>query len=71
MRTLIPNIPMTPLIETIATFYHFYRLVEVDLPPFLNDFHLKITFVLDKEAFIFTLTHFPSLSYGGYFRYGV
>jgi hypothetical protein len=34
-------------------------------PPFIDDFHLKTTFVLDRKAFIFILTRFPSLSFGG------
>jgi hypothetical protein len=34
-------------------------------PPFIDDFHLKTTFVLDRKAFIFFLTRFPSLSFGG------
>jgi hypothetical protein len=53
---------MAPLAETITTIRHLHPLVGVDLPPFVDNFHLKINFVLDKEAFIFTLTRFPCLS---------
>jgi hypothetical protein len=53
---------VAPSVETIATFHHIHPLVEVDLPPFVNNFHPKMDLVLDKEAFIFALTHFPCLS---------
>jgi hypothetical protein len=39
-------------------------LVKDYFPPFVNDFHLEMDLVLDKEAFISTLTHFPHLSSG-------
>jgi len=29
---------MAPLVKTIATLHHLHPLVEVDLPPFVNDF---------------------------------
>jgi hypothetical protein len=37
-------------------------LAKVDLPPFIDDFHKKMDLVLDKEAFIFILTHSPCFS---------
>jgi hypothetical protein len=37
----------TPSSETIATLHHFHPLAEVDLPPFVDDFHLKTNLVLD------------------------
>jgi hypothetical protein len=47
-----------------VAFHHLHPLVEVDLPPFVNDFHLKMDFVLDIEAYIFVFMHLPSLSFG-------
>jgi len=44
------------------TFHHFHPLVEVDLPPFVDDFNLEMDLVLDREAFIYVLTHSPHLS---------
>jgi hypothetical protein len=37
-------------------------LVEVDLPPFVDDFNPKMDLVLDIEAFVFALMHSPRLS---------
>jgi hypothetical protein len=65
MRALAPNTLVAPSTKTIAAFHHLHPLSEVDLPPFINDFHLKTNLVLDKETFIFTLTHFPHLLSGG------
>jgi hypothetical protein len=50
MRALAPNIHAAPLAETIVTIRDFHPLVGVDLPPFINDFHLEIDFVLDSVA---------------------
>jgi hypothetical protein len=38
---------LAPLVETIATFQHLHPLAKVDLPPFVDDFHLEIDLVLD------------------------
>jgi hypothetical protein len=54
---------VAPSTETIATLHHFHPLVEVDLPPFVNDFNPKMDLILDKEAFISVLTHSPHLSF--------
>ncbi len=62
MRTLTPSIHVAPSVKTITAFCHLHQLAEVD---FVNDFHLERTFVLDKKAFISTLTRFPCLSSGG------
>jgi hypothetical protein len=58
MHTLAPNFLVAQLIETIATLHHFHPLIEVDFPPFVDDFIPKM-FVLDREAFIFALTRSP------------
>jgi hypothetical protein len=65
VHTLVPNTPRAPLVETIAALCHLHRLAEVDFPLFVNDFHLKITFVLEGKAFIFALTRFLGLSSSG------
>ncbi len=64
MRALAPNIPTTPLIETIAALCHLHPLVEVDHPPFVDDFHPKTDGVFNRKTFIFVLTHFTHLSFG-------
>jgi hypothetical protein len=51
MHALAPNTPTTPSTKTIAAFRHLYSLAKVDLPVFVDDFHPKMNFVLDKEAF--------------------
>jgi hypothetical protein len=65
MCALAPNTLVAPSIKTIATLCHLHPLAEADLPPFVNDFHPKTNLVLDRKAFIFTLTPFPHLSSGG------
>jgi hypothetical protein len=62
---LAPNILSTPSTETIMALHHFHPSVEVDLPPFVDNFHPKIDLVLDIEAFIFALTRSPHLSFNG------
>jgi hypothetical protein len=52
----------TPFDETTRVLYFLRPLVEVDLPPFLNDFHHEIEVTLDWEAFVSTLAHSPHLS---------
>ncbi len=59
---MAPNTLATPSGKTITTPHHLHPLVEVDFPPFVDDFHLEMDLALDKEAFIFALTHSPHLS---------
>ncbi len=63
MCVLAPTTRVAPLVKTIASFHHLHPLVEVDLPLFVDDFHSEMDLVLDKEAFIFSLTHLPCLSF--------
>jgi len=56
---------MAPSAKTITTLRHFHPLAEVDLPPFVNNFHPKMDLVLDRKAFIYALTHSPCLSSSG------
>jgi hypothetical protein len=60
---LAANTLAAPLVETIADLCHLHPLDEVDLAPFVNDFHLEMDFVLDRKAFIFTLTCSPRRSF--------
>jgi hypothetical protein len=39
-----------------------HPLVEVDLPPFINEFHLEIEVTLNREAFISALACSPCVS---------
>jgi hypothetical protein len=39
--------------------------VELDIPPFIDDFHLEMEVILDWEAFISALVHSPCLFSGG------
>ncbi len=64
MRAFAPNSFVAPLAKTIATFHHFHPLVEVDFPPFVNDFHLEIDCILDRNTFIFISTRSPCFSFG-------
>jgi hypothetical protein len=43
---------------------HLHPLVEVDLPPFVDDFHLMMKFTLVQEAFVSILARSPRLSFG-------
>jgi hypothetical protein len=59
---LAPYIHTAPSTKTIATLHHFHPLVEVDLPPFVDDFNSKMDLVLGREAFIYVVTYSPRLS---------
>jgi len=50
-------------VKTIMAFRRLHPLVEVDLPPFVDDFHLKLDLVLDRKTFISTLTCSLGLSF--------
>jgi hypothetical protein len=64
MHALPPSTLVAPSIKTIATLRHFHPLADVDLPPFVDDFHPNTDLVLDRKAFIYALTHSPHLSFG-------
>jgi hypothetical protein len=53
-----------PSVETITALHHFHPLVKVNFPPFIDDFHLEMDFILDEKANIYVLTHSPHLSFG-------
>jgi hypothetical protein len=52
IRTLAPNTPRAPSNETIKVLHLLHPLVEVDLPLFVDDFHLEIEVTLDRETFV-------------------
>jgi hypothetical protein len=62
MCALAPNTLVAPLAKTIATFHYLHPLLEVDLPLLVDNFHPKTNLVLNREAFIFALTHSSHLS---------
>jgi hypothetical protein len=49
MHTLTLSILVVLVTETIVTLCHLHPLHEVDLFTFVDDFHPKIDFVLDKK----------------------
>ncbi len=53
---------LTRLRKSFAFFIH---LLEVDLPPFVDDFNLEMEVTLNWEAFIFALACSPCLSFSG------
>jgi len=59
---LAPTFLRPPSTETITTLCHLDPFAEVDLTPFVNDFHPKMDLILDRKTFICILTHFPHLS---------
>jgi hypothetical protein len=59
---LVPYTHAAPSAKTIATLHHFHPLVEVNLPPFVDDFNPKTDLVLDREAFIYFVMYSPHLS---------
>jgi hypothetical protein len=64
MHALAPSTLVAPLTKTIAALCHFNPLADVDLPFFVNDFHSKIDFILDRDKdinHIYALAHSPHL----------
>jgi hypothetical protein len=43
----------------------FHSLAKVDLPPFVDDFHLEIEVTLDQKAFVYALACFFSGDHSG------
>jgi hypothetical protein len=66
MHALASNISAALSATTILALCHLHPLVEVNLPPFVNDFHSKMDLVLNKKAFIFIVACFPCLSFDGF-----
>jgi hypothetical protein len=44
VHTLAPNTLAAPSVETITAFRHFHPLAKVNLPLFIEDFHLETDF---------------------------
>jgi hypothetical protein len=49
----------------MGVFCFLHPLAEVDLPPFVDDFHFMTKVTLNQEAFVSTLAHSPRLSFNG------
>jgi hypothetical protein len=65
MHALFPNILAVPFDNTTTALHLLHPLAEVDLPLFVDDFHLETKVISDHEAFIFVLTRSPNLSFSG------
>jgi hypothetical protein len=48
---------VTPFDKILRILCFLHPLVEVDFPPFVDDFHLEMIVTLDRNAFIFNLIH--------------
>jgi len=57
--------PIAPSDETRRVFWFLHLLAEVDLPPFVDDFHLETKVILDQKTFISILACSPHFSFGG------
>jgi hypothetical protein len=49
----------------MGVFCFLHPTVEVDPPPFVDDFHLETKVTLNQEAFVFVLGFLPHLFFGG------
>jgi hypothetical protein len=47
----------------------FHSLVEVDFPPFVDDFHHETKVTLNHKAFVSALVRSPHLSFGYLVRF--
>jgi hypothetical protein len=51
IHALIANTLVTPFDEILKILCFLHPLVEVDFPPFVDDFHLEMIVTLDRNAF--------------------
>jgi hypothetical protein len=65
IRALILNTPPTLFNETTRIFHLLHPLVEVDLPPFVDDFHPEIKVILNWKHLSFFKICSPHVSFGG------
>jgi hypothetical protein len=65
VRTLVSSTLAAPSYEITGVFHLFHSLVEVDHPPFVDDFHPEMEVTLDWEAFVFALAQLPHLFFDG------
>jgi hypothetical protein len=65
VHALALSTPATPFDETAKVLRLLHPLVEVDLPPFVDDFHLEMEVTLKWEVFVFALACSSCLSSGG------
>jgi len=55
IRTLTLSTHVVPSNETKGVLRFLHSPIEVDLPFFVDDFHLGMKLILDREAFVFAL----------------
>jgi hypothetical protein len=65
VHALTSNTPTTPSNETTRVLHLLHPPIEVDFPPFVDDFHPKTKVTLVRETFISTLACSPCLSSDG------
>jgi hypothetical protein len=71
IHALIPNTPTTPFNETTWVLRFFHPFIEVDFPPFVDDFHPEMKVILNQEAFYFCFGSFTTSFFQWPFGYGV
>jgi hypothetical protein len=65
MHALAPTLLQPHQLRPLWPFAIFIHWLRLTFPPFVNDFHPKTDFVLDKKTFIFALTCSSCLSFDG------
>ncbi len=59
IHALVPSTVVAPFDEIVKILCLPHPIVEVDFPPFVDDFHLEMIVILNQEAFTFNLAHSP------------
>jgi hypothetical protein len=62
---LVPSTHVAPSDKTTRVFHLLHPFAKVDLPPFVDDFHLEMEVTLDRMEFIFALVCPPCFSFDG------
>ncbi len=65
IHTLVLSTHVAPSDETTWILCFLHPPIKVDLPPYVDNFHLETKVILDWEEFVFVLVHSPCLSFGG------
>jgi hypothetical protein len=65
IHALVVSTFVAPFDEILRILCLLHPLVEVDFPPFVDDFHLEMTIILYQKAFIFNLAHSSCLFSNG------
>jgi hypothetical protein len=59
IHTLTLSTHVAPSDETMGVLCFLHPAIEVDLPPFMDDFHPEMKVILNRKTFIFVLAHSP------------